>query len=517
MNKLLHTLKISERVITPNKAFYIFAFASIFPLLVISERVLRGSFALWYDPARDLLMGLDNLLKLTLIGPTSGIPGMFYGPYWIWWISFAELFSKDPRIITIIVALLPYIILFPVILMRFSNIFKPITIGVLWLLFLTGFLEYMTKLWNPYPAPLLILLVIYLLCSVDQKNYWKDILRLTAAGFFAGLVVNFHLSFGIGMLLGLYIFLFAESVLIMIQSDKKNTILLKQLVQLLVFTAGFFVAFLPFIAFEIRHQFIQTRTLLNALMHYGGVVNLKGLSHTDIIRAFFQRGADILQLPLFLYVFLILVASGIYIYNFKKEASKKKKSDLRLLLLLLSLTGGILFIYLSVKNPIWEYHFIGVEILWLLFIGVLINRSYILRIAAVLFIIYFLIHAVFIFTNEMNVNPKTIAGNMVAEKVIVDKVHSESKNQNYTVYAYSPSIYTYEYSYLFKWLYNKDMPYDPGQIKPDSKLVYLIIPKSTKSIFDDFINFRTPGKLYKTASVWQMQDGTSIIKRIRAK
>src|SRR5438046_2413526 len=94
---------------------------SFLPAIIIIYKTLSGSFPLWYDIARDLLSALANFQKPTLIGPTSGIPGVFYGPYWIWLLSFAQIFSHDPRIITLLVATIPYLFLFPFILFRFSK------------------------------------------------------------------------------------------------------------------------------------------------------------------------------------------------------------------------------------------------------------------------------------------------------------------------------------------------------------------------------------------------------------
>lgn len=53
---------------------------SIIPALGVLQKVFLGDFAFWYDPARDMLSALSNLQKPTLIGPTSGIPGVFMDP-----------------------------------------------------------------------------------------------------------------------------------------------------------------------------------------------------------------------------------------------------------------------------------------------------------------------------------------------------------------------------------------------------------------------------------------------------
>src|SRR5258708_8759069 len=127
------------------RSYDIFVFSILLTCVFSLREILSGSIAFWFDPARDLLSALNNLHKLTLIGPTSGIPGIFYGPYWIWLLSFAETISKDPRIIALVVQSVPYLIIFPIILWRYKELFgTPVTIG-LWLLFMLSFNSYATQ------------------------------------------------------------------------------------------------------------------------------------------------------------------------------------------------------------------------------------------------------------------------------------------------------------------------------------------------------------------------------------
>lgn len=88
----------------------------------------------------------------------------------------------------------------------------------------------------------------------------------------------------------------------------------------------------------------------------------------------------------------------------------------------------------------------------------------------------------------------------------------DAKNTEYTVYVYSPSIYSYEYSYLFRFMANKEMSYDPGRIERKGT-VYLILPPAQKAIIADFISYHSPSNEYKTAATWHIPDGTTILKR----
>ena len=500
------------------QAKYHFAIAVLFslvPIIAIFHKIVTGDIAFWYDPARDMLSSLANLNKFTLIGPPSGIPGIFYGPYWIWFLSFGQLFSYDPRFVTMVVLTLPYLLLFPFILSRFSKIFSPFTIILLWLLFLLSFSEYMTKLWNPYPAPLLILLVIYLQFIKKKNTSLKNVFLTFGVGFTAGLVTNFHLSFGIGILFGLLLYQIGEIFFYFYKNNDKGKVALHKIFELGLFFLGLFLSFLPFIIFELRHQFLQTKTLFNALTHYGGVVSLKGLSQIDILQLFFKRGAELLHIPFILAIFVVVFFIGLYGYRFKKRHDGQKKLEIKLLLILLALSVVILFIYLTAKNPVWSYHFIGVEILFLLLIGILLNRSKYFQISLCVWVLYLIASSGLTFLQSLRGHPENIAGNLVAAESIVNKIDKESNNQPYVVFAYSPSIYIYEYTYLFKWLYQKEVPYDPGQVQSGSNLVYLIIPNSAKSMYNSFIEYRSPAKQYRTARSWTMQDGTVILERIK--
>lgn len=484
----------------------------------ILQKVFTGGFALWYDPSRDLLLGLDNLHKLTLIGPTSGIPGVFYGPYWIWMISFAQLISKDPRVVLFIILTLPYLIFFPFLLSRFSKIFGFPTILLLWLLFLLSEHQYLDGIWNPYPALILILLTIYLLFSKTYDFSLRNKIRYCLIGFTEGLVMNFHLSFGIGMLFGLIVYLFGELVFYLYKDKNKKRTLVHKIPEIGLFFVGLLIAFLPFIAFEVRHQFLQTKTLITALLLHGAVVSLKGLSHPQMITAFFGKISDLLQLPFLPALLLFFASLAVYLYQLRKRHDQEKKLEIKLLLILSTISFVIMALYLTTKNPIWSYHFIGFEVIFLLAFGVIINRLRVFQILLGLWIGYLLIISLFRFYHQLPVLQSTIAGTVPAKENAVKKIHEEGYGTNYVVYAYSPSIYYYEYSYLFRWLYNQNVPYRPELNPKNASIIFLIIPpQSNAAKIQDFIHYRAPAKVYSLQKEWTLADGTKVLKEVHNK
>jgi hypothetical protein len=506
--------KLSEK---QNIIFWILlSLLSLAPIGTVLIKIITGAFPFWYDPARDMLSALSNLSKPTLIGPPTGIPGIFYGPYWIWLLSFGELFSKNPKIVDFITLTIPYFIIFPYILTRFKKVLSVKTAFMLWLLFLLGFNTYSFYLWNPHPAPLIFLIVVLLLLisRFDAKEK-KPRLLLLVSGFSLGILVNFHISFGIAITVGTFIFFLMDTVFTL----KKEKILLDFFTRILngvLFLFGFLFSFSPFILFEIRHNFSQTKTFINALLHVGAVVTTSGLTKIQIIHAFFEKIPTLLGLPFWVGVGIFLVMICLAIYSLQKNVSFFSKDDKRLVLILLSDILGIGIVYLTAKNPIWEYHFIGVEVIFLLLLGLIIEKVRIFK--ALLFIWLFFLTAIFLISpqNTLRINPTIVSGNLASEMQIVKKINSDSEQKPYTVFVYSPSIYSYEYSYLFKYLYNNNVPYNPSLNPEDSSLSYIVFPPQVpKAIYDDFIHYRTPTSEYKTTEQFEMPDKSIILKRVR--
>lgn len=472
--------------------------------------IISGGIPFWYDPARDMLSAWSNLHKLTLIGSTSGISGIFYGPYWIWFLSIPVFFSKDPRLTTFVVSFIPYMFFFPIILYQFKRHFDKSILLVLWILFILNFNSYVIFIWNPNNAPLLFLLAIYIILSAIGQGKLKSALkRFFLAGIIIGLVLNIDLSFGAVFVLSSILFLFLNTAFI-VKAEFK--IKLRQFFsQLGAFLVGIILMFLPFFVFEIKHGFKQTKTALTALVHGGGTATVHGLTKQQIIQSFFSRWGTLLHIPLVLSLIILFILAVIFIVLLLRKRLNLSKPEKIMFLFLLSLAVGCLGLYLSVHNPVWDYHFIGVEILWLLLLGIFLTKVPFIKFIVYGWILIMLITQTIGFAGMLRTS--VLATDSLATKELTVKIIAENaKGQAYSVYAYSPSIYIYEYSYLFKWLAGKNIPYDPSMEKRE-KIVYLILPSAGQSVITDFIHFRTPDNLYKTVKIWSLPDGTSVMKR----
>ena len=123
------------------------------------QGVLTNSFAFTYDVGRDML-ALQNIVvnhDLMFIGATTGIPGVFYGPWW-------------------------YYMLVPFFIIIVSYILGKKIDGIFLGLGLAAFVSVSpvlvslsVQIWNPNIAPLFVMLTLYCLYKI-YKFEKKDIL-----------------------------------------------------------------------------------------------------------------------------------------------------------------------------------------------------------------------------------------------------------------------------------------------------------------------------------------------------
>ena len=492
------------------KLFYFFAFLGLaFVTFISLHNVLSGSSAFWYDPARDMLSAWDNLSKITLIGPISGIPGIFYGPYWIWWLSFGEIISKNPEVVILITTTIPYLIFYTFLWYLFSKIIGRLPALLVYSLYFYSFQGQITSLWNPNLAPLLFLSVLYLLTTFhERKTNSSKLLQLFASGVLSGLALNIHISFSTGFIFGCLIYLITFSFL---GKEKLPKRFVEALINIIIYLVGLFISFAPFFLFEIRHGFSQTKTLLNAISHGGGVVALQGLTKIEILQNFIGKFAALLQLPNTVAILIFAVILVIFISVIVIKKIKFTDLQVRLLSLTSIIALAVLLVYLTAKNPIWPYHFIGFEIIFSIFIALILSKIKWLQYYLIVWIGILAILQIQGVINSFQTNPLLLP-TLYTKEVITKTVVSDAKNKTYTMYAYNSAIYMYDYAYLFRWMGNKTESYDPGHVVKQG-IVYLILSPGKQSALIDFIHFRSPDNVYTTTKTWHFPDGTIVLRR----
>ncbi len=487
----------------------------VLPVIIGVKIVANDQIAFWYDPARDFLLALENLKKITLIGQPSGIPGLFYGPYWIWMISLGLLVSPDPRIVTILIATLPYTILFPLCLYKLRNVFGRYYWIFLWLFYFSIFSAYAVSLWNVNPAPLIIVILTYYTTLIGIPGKVK-IYNVLLSGLLVGLLINFHISFGIAVA-------FATVLFTLIISLFKSTSVIKKITNTIIILGtllwGITITFLPFLIFEIRHGFnqikVMQKVIIDASFYNSAAVGVTGLTKTQIYSEFFQKLQSYFPQSFDSQIIILLIITMLIIYTTRllKREDEYKSYKLGFLLYILLCLGSIMLVYTKSKNPVWEYHFIGLEIFFLLLIGLVTSEFKVLKL--VVAIVALFATAKLLYSTFILANPAAYSlSSLHTKKHIVDIIYTDAGSKPFTVFVYSPAIYTYDYDYLFEWFGKDKYKYYPQHDIKNNTPVYLVLPKTEESIKNDFINYKTPQENFITGKEWNIEDGSKVIKRI---
>ncbi len=475
--------------------------AILLPFYISFGEIRNSSIPFWYDPARDLLMAWNNLVKPTLIGPPSGIPGIFYGPHWLWFLSFGLIFSKDPRIVTGIILTIPYFTVFPFLLFKFARLFGKQVAFVLWLLFIFAYRTYSTHIWSPHLAPLFFLGMIYLVIFTDfQKKTPLVYLRIAVAGILAGLIINVQISFGVAVIF---------SALIFFPAVRKPLLIFP-------FVLGLLISLSPNLIFELRHGGNQIKAILytfsQSFLYHSTVVGYIGLTKQQIIQEFLNLLGRLLNTPVLATFIVYATIIAHTVFSPKTYFTRKDKLTKKLLIYLSVCTLSVLGVYLSSRNPVWVYHFIGSEIIILLFWGFVLSRFSLLRNIITVWVVYLVFVNIGQAAKSSDGDQYKISS-LASKKYIVETIYNDARETPFSTFAYSTAIYTFDYDYIFRWLgqdkYNNIPRADPER----SKYIYLIIPRIEEALKVDFINYKTPQDKYKTVSEWKIPDGTTVYKR----
>lgn len=482
----------------------------IIPFFIIVKPVFEGAIPFWYDPGRDLLMAWDNLKKISLIGPTSGIPGIFYGPQWIWLLSIGVAISKDPRVVLFLIISLPYFVGIPLAIYFLNkSLLEKLTTPAIWILTIFCFSSYISQIWSPNLAPLLLFILLTLFYKTKEIREERNIKRFMIMGLIYGLLLNHHISLGVVFLVTWTIYFSTAFFLSILNKKRLKENLLNWLINTVSFWSGLMIMLLPFFLFEVRHGFMQIKSLIFTLSQSTAVVGQIGISKYEIVQKFIERSSVAVSMPQQFSIFVIvLIIAGIFFNLLKKRFSK---DDKKLLLFLVLNILSLFIVYFGTKNPVWNYHFISVEVIFIFLILLAVKKNRILQYVIFSWAILLLISKIFLFTQSLM--KENGQGELMAKKSNVEFIINDTKDSTFAYFAKNPSIYSYDYDYIFRWIGEVKKKY-PNQNPVTAVNTYIIVPEDVKNDKVGFTLNRTPDEKYYTAFQWLREDGTMIIKRL---
>lgn len=432
----------AKKLITPLNVF-------IFLILVLAlfVRVYRINELLgfYFDQGRDALVIWDFWKhgKLFLIGPTTGIEGVFRGPWYYWVIApFYILGKGNPvwpsiflSITTVLAGLLSY---------NLAKKLAGIWAGLIALIVSSFSLNLVfASRWLSNPTPMLLISMIFVYCLflvLDGKK-WAWVLGL----FMAGMAMQFGSAAEIFYFLGLAIF-----IIYLFFEDRKKLPNFNIIVLSLVALG---LTFAPQVIFDIRHGGILRGTISKFLFSEGSF----RLSFWEIARirlpfyydVFFSK---IFQSMTILKAFSAIIFGCLIIY--RKKVVRKDKRFVLLVLLLIAPLVGMLFFQGNYGN-VYDYYFTGYYLIFVvLFASVLglISKGFWGKGLILVLLAFFLKDNLPVIRNYIVSGvdgPTTIAfGN---EKQALDWIYEDAKGRDFNIDVYVPPVIPYAYDYLFKW------------------------------------------------------------------
>lgn len=318
------------------------------------------------DEGRDVLVVERMIInhKFTLLGPTASVGGFFLGPiYYYFMLPFLWLWRLDPTGPAVMVALFGLATIY--LLYRLGKkMFNPV-VGLLaaGLYTLSPIvIAYSRSSWNPNIVPFFALMLIWCLWDIAQNLKPK---YFVWAGIILGIGLQLH-----------YLFLFLGVVTVVWLLVQKNRVeILRYVIWLIL---GFLIGYAPFLAFEVRHGFPNTQSIIRFVLT-GKDTGFSGNFFTtagDVIYRLFGRLVFRLPPPeqLITYpivqkyaweisikttILISLVLSGIIIFkNSLINVPVRKDNSLKISAsLILTWVITVIVLFGFYKKAIYDYYF----------------------------------------------------------------------------------------------------------------------------------------------------------------
>ena len=408
----------------------------LFGFYLRSNGIFTNSFAFTYDVGRDLLAVRDLVInhKISLIGFTTGKEGIFYGPIWYWILVIPFLFSSgDPQKIALFMALSGTLIILIGFLIgkKMGGNFFGIIFATL-LSFSPVMIGTSSQIWNPNLAPFFVIVLLYVL----MRNDFNTKKTFFFIGILLGIILELEIVFGLLLIIsiGIYVFFLSRTAGI--------------LKKFFAFILGIISILSPKIIFDVRHNFLMTRSFLTL---FGGP------SSEKLSLSFFSNIPQRIQILINLFsdsltnsnnrlgILLFLCCFFICIY-YSKKLSKNHKILLRVVFVtLVTYVIGLSFF----SHDIWPHYLIGLPIFFILFVTTaidIVNDNYIVKILSVFIVLCISI----INTNPIQVwndiKKPVWEGNVAVYRnqlAVINYIYQDSKKLGFNYNAYTPHIYDY--------------------------------------------------------------------------
>ncbi len=405
--------------------------------LTISLRlipILPNNFPFMFDHAKDslIIMQMGTQFKPSLIGAVTSIPGVYYGPAWYYLaLPLNILMNYHPLASVLTVILLSA----ATVVLAYKYLGK---IAAVWLATSFGLIGTQTSAWSPYLTPLVTLPILIILLQLKRKKPIQ-LIKLLLLALLTSLSFHFQPAFGIVL-----------TPLVML-----ILVLLKVKVSLKHAAIGIVVFLLPFtphLVFELRHDFHQTKQVINFVQHYSeqAIVvqpNQKGLRRISEVGFYMVVTAGkALSTTVGGFSGIGMVAAIVAVY----AAIKKKLSPEEIIIFSTFLIGTfVLYLILPIK----EYYLVALIPIWVVLFSVVATRN--TEMFSRVLITWFIVSGLGQMLQSRDYNralTHTEAFVLQPKLDAINKVYELADNKPFVVYHFVPELYDYQYQHIYRWL-----------------------------------------------------------------
>jgi 4-amino-4-deoxy-L-arabinose transferase-like glycosyltransferase len=398
----------------------------------------------WYDQGRDALVIWDLIYKgkFFLIGPTTGIEGIFRGPWYYWLITPFYFLGRGnpiwPNIFLILTSILALYILYKLgekIGGQKVGLFTALIASVSY--YVIGSSRWLS---NPTPMLLISVLLIWAIYKFLDKKIWS----IPLIAFLIGMALNFGSAMEIWYIPGiLFIFIL-----------KRKSLPGIKVIVLSIFV--FLLSFLPQTLFEIRHPGVLSGPLIKFLFQeksinlaFWEIVVSKLSFYYNLFSSKFWINGSLVFAPFFI-IFLTLLFIG------WKKFWKDDKFKVISALSIIPFIGG--FLFTGNEGNLYEYYFTGYYLIWILlfsFVLVSISKKISGKLIIASFIIFLIVKNAIAYKDQYFVSlddpTKTSYYGQIKS---IDWIYNDAANRDFNFDVYVPPVVPYEFNYFFKWYGN---------------------------------------------------------------
>ncbi len=422
----------------------------------------------YYDQGRDALVIWEFLHKgkLFLIGPTTGIEGIFRGPWYYWLITpFYALGRGNPVYPSIFLSLTTVVA--SVFTYKIAEKIGGRVSGILALLVSSfSFYLVLASRWLSNPTPMLIisvLLIYSLFMILEGKNkFW------ILTSFLLGMAMQFGSAAEVFYFPAIIIFIAWRHFK---KSGKKNILPDRKTLLISLFVFG--LAFLPQIAFDIKHDGLLRNNVAKFLFGEGSF-KLSIWKVAQVRLPFYFEVFSSKIFPshrIFSNIFFFISLATLF---FKRKILFKNEKFVLTFILFISPLIGMLFFQGNYGN-VYDYYFTGYYLVFVILLSIILSsiwKDALGKLTILLFLVLFLkenLVSVRKYIISGVDGPTTIAlGNEVQA---VDFVYKDAGEREFNVDVYVPPVIPHSYDYLFKW---RGSFYSREPIKENVNLIYTV-------------------------------------------